>query len=66
MQEYRFKESGYTFYITWNGEGWTINRITDYCIMRGVGGKFQSRDLAIEFARRHYKIIKDLVCGGHY
>lgn len=66
MQEYRFGESGYTIYITWDGKGWIINRVTNFgALMAGVGGKFQSQSLAIQFARRHYKIIRDLTILGY-
>jgi len=67
MQEYRFRESGYTLYVTWSGKGWIINRVISRSyIASGVGGKFESPNSAIQFARTHYKIIRGLVISGQF
>jgi len=68
MQEYRFRESGYTIYIAWNGENWRINRIASYVgkPILCLGADFDTQQDAINFARRHYKIIRGLVISGQF
>ncbi len=68
MQEYRFRESGFTIYITWSGEHWRINRIANYSgkPILCLGADFDTQQDAINFARRHYKIIRYLVITGHF